>query len=334
MALTFIDGVHGDQTDLEYKYYYADEVYIDALTRRTGPSSIRMEGGLTDTPDLQHQMDGQETVIYGAAFYHDIIPSSNYQLYAISGSANTVQVLIGANNSFAISVDGNIYSAANGLAVNLVWYYLEIKVVVHPTAGSVELRLNEVPIITQSNINTGDIGTNYDFIRWERIVTTNYYMQDIYVCDGLGGVNDDFLGDVKIDIIRPNASGTYSDFTPSAGSNWENVDEVPIDEDVTYNESTLVDQKDTYNLENVSTGSATIFGIQQFTVMRKSDVGPYRAKQLLKSGATESLGDELALNDSYTGYRRAFDQNPNTSTAWTETTINALESGVKTVAVT
>src|SRR6185437_13665423 len=53
-------------------------------------------------------------------------------------------------------------------------------------------------------------------------------------------------GDLRVECVMPNGPGAHTQFTPSAGANWQNVDEVPPDDDTTHNDSSTAGQLDTF----------------------------------------------------------------------------------------
>jgi hypothetical protein len=52
---------------------------------------------------------------------------------------------------------------------------------------------------------------------------------------------------LRFNEIFPDASGADAAWTPSAGSNWQNVDDVPHDSDTTYNSAISANLRDTFN---------------------------------------------------------------------------------------
>ena len=326
-----MDSCNWVTDDIQFKYHSWNSAVAGAQihSRWVGGKSILLEQHLGPDGELTIDLPSISTVILGLAYYFTQVPASDWQFCSITGSANSVAFGAGLNNGFYITVNGTTYHSADDLISALTWMHTEIKIVTHPTAGTVQVRLNEVLIIDESGLNTGELTEDYDFIKWNtNDAFDDLWLQDIWICDDTGSKNNDFLGDKKVEITRPNANGDTNNFIPSAGANWENVDEEAFD-DATFNVSTIITDKDLYNHTDVSLDAGvSILGVQQFTILKKTDVEIRNAKQVLKSGTTEDLSDEYALNLSYTGYRRLFDVDPDTLTDWTETALNAVQSGV------
>ena len=213
------------------------------------------------------------------------------------------------------------------------WRYVEVKFTINDTTGTVEVRVNENTLLTLSNVDTQNTANAY-FNKFKfGSPYSNIYMDydDLYLCDTAGAKNNDFLGDVRVDVLRPNGAGAYTQFTPSAGANYENVDEVYPDDDSTYNQGSLVDDKDAYNVGDLPSPpvSTTIHGIKSQITIRKTDAGARECKVLTRSGTTDSLGDALALSDSYLTPTKIYEDNPDDSLAWEDADVNAMQVGVQ-----
>jgi hypothetical protein len=157
---------------------------------------------------------------------------------------------------------------------------------------------------------------------------------DVYFCYTSGSRNNDFLGDVRVVTLRPNADMTQADFTPSVGSvHYSLVAEAPDnDGDATYVESGTVGHKDLYGYQDLTGTPAAILAVQLATVARKDDAGGRSLRAVLKSGATTANGTTRVLGTSYALYDDRFEVDPATGTAWTKAGVDALEAGVEVVA--
>ena len=66
--------------------------------------------------------------------------------------------------------------------------------------------------------------------------TPTWDVDDLYVLDGTASTpaNNDFLGDVRVEGLDPNAAGSNAAWTPSAGANYACVNETPPTDDTSY----------------------------------------------------------------------------------------------------
>ena len=155
---------------------------------------------------------------------------------------------------------------------------------------------------------------------------------------GVGASNyDDFvvtdgtlLGDVRVDAIFPNIDGNYSQFTPSTGtSHYQLVDETtPNTSDYNTSTATLND-RDSYGMGNLtSLVSNTIHGVQVVAAAaRTADTGSRGLATFIRSGSTNLDGTSKLQLASQAFTTQISETDPNTSSAWTLSGINAMEVG-------
>jgi len=233
--------------------------------------------------------------------------------------------------------DGGIISAN-------VWYYIEMMVTLSNTAATWEVRVNGVPVMTE----TGSGG--YDNVVTEATIKRigvgqavggsaglYTYIDDLYICDTSGSVNNTFLGDVTVEAIFPNADGSSSQFTGSDTdqiNNYQLVDEstsdYPNTDDYVY--SSTVSNKDLYNFASMGPSSATIHGVQVNIGAKKSDTGTRTYKSVAKLSGGSATDGDVAFAPSDTSWAYGCDvweTTPGTSNAWTVSDVNGAEFGVK-----
>jgi len=326
MSLIFMDGMYYATDDIAYKYNISGSgTYISDETRRVGPNSIYMSNENAYGHNLAYNPPiPVENCVLGFA-YRTTLKSMTFLTL---GTAN-ITIRINEDGSLTCQTPGDDFTTDPATITASTWCYFELKYTQSPTVASVVIRINGSVAGSVTNQNLTANTTYFNFYNAYGSAAPTYRFQDLYICDGLGATNNDFLGDVKVDVIRPDSAGTNTDFTPSTGANWENVDEVTSDGDATYNDSKEIGDKDTYNLSAMSITGQNIYGVQQCSIIRKTDASSKKAKQLILSNVTESEGSELSLNDTFTGYQRIIEQDPDTATTWTESGVNALESGLE-----
>ncbi len=132
-------------------------------------------------------------------------------------------------------------------------------------------------------------------------------------------------------ILRPNGAGNETALsiggTSPAASNWESVDEVSSDDDVTYVEASGgVYATDLYNLDDTSLSGA-IRRVTIYVNCKGTKLGVGACTRIKTHGAARN-GDDITLTTSYANYSTTYDMNPETEEAWTWDEINALQAGV------
>jgi hypothetical protein len=142
----------------------------------------------------------------------------------------------------SISTGGTtlLASSTNALATGS-WNFVEVKLTIADSGGVFEVRVNESVWVTF----TGDTKQSSSQTTANRILfssrSTDCGFDDLYICDGTGSVNNTYLGDVRIDTVRPTGAGNYTEFGHQGSSNnWDNVDDTTIDSDSSYNYSNTV----------------------------------------------------------------------------------------------
>lgn len=132
-------------------------------------------------------------------------------------------------------------------------------------------------------------------------------------------------------ILRPSANGDVIQLTPSpVVLNYLNVDEVIADEDATYNK--CIGGKvgnweyDLYELPNPGL-AGTINFVKVWVRCRETfpDAWSYTK---IKTHGVEYTGVRENLTTSYLNYSTQYNNNPNTTAAWTWAEIDALQAGV------
>ena len=210
------------------------------------------------------------------------------------------------------------------------WYWVELKVVCHDTTGSYELHVGGVNVLSASGIDTKAGSNNYhNHVQFVGYISKYLRIDDLYICDGSGSLNNDFLGNCKVTTIFPDGVGTTTEWAPNAGANYECVDENPADDDTTYVEDSVTNQLDLYAYAD-ATGLDNIKGLQINVDCRETDATSYDIKIPIRSGGSNY--DDSAQTVGSTDYltkMRVAETDPNTSVAWVANGISAAEFGVK-----
>jgi len=213
------------------------------------------------------------------------------------------------------------------------WNYVEMKVKLSASSGTYEVRVNEVNVMSGATTSTTSTGaTRPSHLRFGHILNQPLDFDDLYILDTTGSLNTDFLGDIRVQRLRPNAVGDVNQFTLFGGAtNWESVDELGEDDDTTYVESKTVAQRDLYNYENLPTSVTGIFGVIAKPVLRKSDAGSRTYKLIVSSNSFEDETATLYPAGSYVRQAQIFETDPNTGALWEEAGVNNAQFGVEIV---
>ncbi len=82
------------------------------------------------------------------------------------------------------------------------WKYVEVKVKVHASAGTVDVQVNGASVLSLSGLDTDNGGSKVEceFFRLLQLSGGGY--DDVYLCDTAGSIRNDFLGDIVVEAQR------------------------------------------------------------------------------------------------------------------------------------
>ena len=310
-------------------------------TGRSGPSSYRSVGNGSPGGYIERQLAGTATtIIVGCAVLQTLSPGSG-----ISGWISLIENGVGTHvdlrfngSNFYVTRSGALLGTGATFVQQSRWYSIEMKVVIHDTTGSIELRIDGVVELNLTNIDTRSGGTGFvDRIRLGRNVNFpqfDAFFDDLYVCDTAGSVNNDFLGDVRVEALLPTANGNSSVLVGSDGNSTDNyllVDEASPNSDTDYVESSAVGDKDTYVFGNLSPSSGTVFGVLVLPYIRKTDAGIRKMASVARVSGTEVDSADKTLSTSYAYMPDVRETKPGGG-AWTISDVNGAEFGIKVTA--
>ena len=130
--------------------------------------------------------------------------------------------------------------------------------------------------------------------------------------------NADVMGEINLSIGG----------TSPAPSNWESVDEVSSDDDVTYVEDGGgIYATDLYNLDDTSLSGA-IRSVTIYVNCKGTKLGAESARTTIKTNGVVDDGTPEILTTDYVDYSTVYTTNPQSGNPWTWDEINALQAGV------
>lgn len=341
MTLLFVDGVdHYVTADVTKKWSETYNLPVVAGAGRRGGGAF--QGYIGTGWWVSKTIPATSSLVMGVAFK---------MVNSITAAADIFRLLDGSSLQCGLRVNPDLTLTVHRAGTALTggtsavtfpmnaFAYLEWKVTISDAiaASSCIVRMNGVEIINvtagqDTKATANSTATKVALGGGTGSGGNNSVADDFYLCDQSGTTNNNFLGDVRVDTLYPNADGSYTDFTPSTGtSHYALVDEsAPSATD--YNSSSTVGHRDSYGLANLAAlTSQVVYGVQVNAALLKDDAGARTAATMVRSGTTNGDGAEAAMGitDSYVS--QVYELNPATSTAWTETTVNAMEAGVRIV---
>lgn len=293
-------------------------------------------------------LDSQASWVVGFAFKIDAAFGTQRTIIRLVDNV-TIQCSIALNPDSTLQVVRGNATAINASGLSSMslntgtWYYIEWKATIADSIGSNTciVRVNGENWITVDSGQDLKVSANASanlihFLDNQNTSITGAYYDDIYVLDGTGSApHNDFLGDCRVEVIRPSGNGNYSQWLGSdadSTDNYQHVDDTNSDGDSTYVEESVVDDKDSYAFGDLTSTPDTIFGIQFNVRARKTDAGSISIAPLARVASTDYFGTGWALSDSFVDQTEIMEDNPNTAAAWTASGINNAEFGFKVLA--
>lgn len=292
----------------------------------------------TDNSDWSRTLPGNP--------YTSFVSGFAFKLSAFPNTIDVLQWRVGATNTVRLCVRQSapilqVFTSASVLAgsgvktiIAGVWYYVEVKAVINGASSTVEVNLDGLTEIASTTTNFGSTGVdNIHFGRGDGPdLASNLDVDDIYFCDLAGSLNNNFLGDVAVKTLYPNADGNYSAWAPNSGTvHNTRVNEVAADDDTTYVSGTNVGDRDSYAFGDLPANAGTVFGINRNVYARKDDVGLKQIAGSVRRSGTDYDGSSKALSTSYVYYQDLLETDPSTSALWTAANVNGAEFGIKVV---
>jgi len=340
MALQWVEGFEGFGTSIGSapqpagivgrKYIVADEASRHRIyAGRIGGYSLRL--GHSNGWFKRTGTSTDPTICMGFAFKVDYLPATDARFVYFYDPSYAMGLTLNWNGTLSVDRGTSVLGTTSNALLSGVWYYIEIKFVNHNTTGSYELRVNGDNWLSASGIDTA-VGAGGYYDSWAvsgGVNTTPFYFDDLYIVDSTGSINNDFLGNSKVVALRPDAAGDDTDWTPSAGANYAAVDEVSLDDDTTYVETSTANDKDLYNVGSLSDVDL-VMGMQIVTDVRVTDAQSWDLNTLIKSGTTEDAGPTLGITStSYLTKSRVSETNPDTTNPWAVSEVNSAQFGIK-----
>ena len=350
MASQFVDGfAHYATANIFQKYTSLTgtanvQITASPPAGRVGPAMNMQTGGIA-RKTLTHQsawVMGIAWYTTGNNFFDDLWIWDHVAttLFRVRLQADGTISLYAGPSTFASNLIANSGTVGFSIHQN-TWYYIEVSFSLSgatPITCSATLRVNGTTLVSGSGVSTGInaadllLGTatanNY-------AITANIngqtYFKDSYTFDETGAFNTGFAGDVTFLTVFPDGDVT-TNWTPTGGgTSFNQVNENPPDEDVTYIESATPGDVDNFTWQDIP-NSYTIIAVQYLAFARKTAEGTKSIKQTVgPTGGFEQESPEWFLPDDYIYNHFSMDVDPATAAPWTVANFNAKNFGIEVI---
>lgn len=248
--------------------------------------------------------------------------------FLYNGTILGVLLVAGANGPLYFQRGSTtIVTGTTNIATDQVCH-IEVRYKPDSVSGVVQVKLDQTLELDFSG-NTSDGGSVINTFGFGSTIGEAYFAEgyiDDIVLDDAG-----WIGNSKIAGIKPNATGNSTQWTPSAGNNWECVDDIPPGFS-DYIKTNTVDKLDTYGLSDLTGSIQSIESVQVEAWCGKSGVPTPGHVQLgLRTNSNNYFSGnvDIPMNDSRV--LNIWENNPYTGLPWTVSDVNSLEAGIKSV---
>jgi len=226
MSLLFFDGFK-NYTFLPLKWdecTYNCCLYIKGSSGRQGGNVLAATTNYSEIllDFLQKNLpEDTDEIIIGFAQKRLINSTDNLVISFCYDDIIQSNILVSSTGVFWYTT--NIYNSIGRNQVTLLntWHYIEAKIKIHDTLGTVIIKVDEVTVLNLTNLNTSTVSplviNNIKFNTISKSLTALdfMYIEDLYMTNTLGDTNNSFLGNCKVSHLSPGANGSFNQFTPS-----------------------------------------------------------------------------------------------------------------------
>ena len=278
-------------------------------------------------------LPGNYTTLWANFHFYQFGAASATGLIFSFRDAGSNQVSVGLDNlnRVYVAVGASIVatSAPNVWALN-AWYFLQLRASIANAGGNIQVWLQGTKIIDFTG-DTQSTANNY-VNQWQLSRNNNNTdLANVIIYDEVGNAPNARTPETRIFADLPTGAGAATAWTPSAGANWQNVDEQPNDGDTTYNSAAAAALDDLYGFPaGTIPGASVVYAVAHEFDVRKDDAGTNDVDSLIRSGGTTyAKGTPVGLTSTWQRFRAVWDTDPATGAAWTVANANAAQVGIR-----
>lgn len=254
--------------------------------------------------------------------------TSQVEMKCIYSGTGTLYNISLTKNNGAVLLAGPVTVSMN------TWYYYEMKVTISPTSGYAELRINTDTVLTYSgntqvtaNAYANTIGFN---LQSGFGGPPSMYLDDVYIADGSGTINNDFMGQARIESVYPNTDGTKQDWAFSSGTSTAAlVSDTVADGDTSYIADGTAGHTATVTIAPTIVGRIAAISLTQYA--RKDDTALRETASVVVVGPTTYTYATHTLSSTYDYYSVVIESDPATSSGFLMSNLITYEFGVKMI---
>lgn len=281
------------------------------------------------------------TLGFGTHIYMSTLPDTAakggiFGFGSASGfSSRTLRVNTGGTLSFVTGTiqTGSALGTSTSTLSAAVLYHVEMKILFHASAGEVEVRVNGVPYLTLTGIDTMPSATTHLLLGATGRTASaqdnsNYiYYDNLFIWDTSGPRINDFLGERTIQTLFPDADTGVADWALSSGSDgYALIDNLPANGGTDYIEASAPGDESVFGMANLTATNIAPTAVQVNLNASKTSAGAVSVQFGPRTNGVDDLSPGSNLTQSqFLYFHHITEVNPDTGLAWTPAELNALE---------
>jgi len=280
-------------------------------------------------------LSSADFVISGSCKFLAASDNGTIQIFrGLNGTAQECDIIRAPGGIIAVTRNGTVLQATlPGVLPVDAWSWISFGChVADSPNGTWSVIVNGVSVLSGSGDthNSGTVGITRLQVGNENATsgTPNWYCRDIIMETGTATPRNQR----RVAYLQPDGAGNSTQWTPSAGSNYQNVDErdgAP-DDATTYNAENTIGDKDLYTLAALPEAASAVDAVVEVARLAKDNATAQTVRRVLRTNSTDFESGDLVMSTTWTWYLGSpRETNPQTTAAWTASEIAALEMGVK-----
>jgi hypothetical protein len=339
MSLLHIDGM-----DLYTSYSDPSFPYFNMSNMNFSTSAGRFGGGCVEFTSAYGRFtyglpSSQSEIWVGFAFGPTDTNSSNRSVIGFA-SGSGLEAMVTYNPSsgnwtgWRGSESTNLGSNSKSIGSSGAYHWIEVHYKMSSSSGIIEVWVdgNQVLDITSANTtqysNSSFVNVTFGDVTGAE-TGMGGYLDDIYILNLSGSYNNARIGDSRIETLKPSSDAGPNDGTLTSGSNHNAmVDENQNDGNTsTITLANTSGQEELFGSASLSGSPAVIHAVKISVIAEKTDAGVCALETVISSSGAGATGPSTGLTTNYTVVGGIFETDPNTSSPFLYTAVNALEFG-------
>lgn len=338
MALKWVEGWESYSNLINFiGFRYAS--FLDSGTStfvagRAIGNALNFQGSTITTPNLGNV--NEYTV--GFAFQSQLSAVNTEMLLLEMRDGVNAQVSLSFNpftNVFSVW-RGNLGGVLLGQGTFAItpgyWYYIELRVFVDPAVGIAQMKVNTVLDVNYSGNTRTTLNSQINAVAWDGPFLAglggSYLLDDIYILDSTGSLNNTFLGDMKVEPVTVIDSGFHNDWGVNVPGT-PGFQAVQVLNDGLYISSNTPGQEDSFECSSLNFITSNIAGVSAVYWCRNTDSTVHAIQSLVRVSVTDYLGTVIPItNTAFKAYQQIWETDPSTSAPWAVSAVGAAQYGV------